>query len=143
MKTLIFLLFPLAAFTQRPIASLYAGVSPYHLQAGLEAGVAQIIDERYSIVAFAHGNSIGKQAILSAGVKFYGAIWLDFQRESFIAPVIAFQNRYSHTDNDKDYRATTGLFGLRYQVYGGYGEVLAQPGYIAFTVGYQFGNVKR
>jgi hypothetical protein len=126
----------------KPVASIYAGVSMYHLNAGAEAGVAGILDDRYSLVTYAHFNSIGNQALLTVGIKFWGAMWLDLQQESFVAPVIALQNRYSHEDEGKYYRSTTALLGIRYQVYGGFGEIIWQPGYAAFTVGYQFGNRK-
>jgi len=144
MKTIILLLLPFAALSQRPVASIYAGVSNYHLQAGIEAGFAQVISEHISVVAFAHANSIGSPATWTAGVKSYAAMWwLDSEKESFIGPTIALQNRFSHENEGKNVRATTALLGVRYQVYGGYGELLIQPGYFAATVGFQFGNRKR
>jgi len=146
MKHILFaLLLPLAATAQTtPIASIYAGVSNYHAQAGIEAGFAQVITEHISVVAFAHANSIGSPATWTAGVKSFAAMWwLDSEKESFIGPAIALQNRFSHENEGKNVRATTALLGVRYQVYGGYGELLIQPGYFAATVGFQFGNRKR
>jgi hypothetical protein len=146
MKNILFaLLLPFAATAQTtPVASIYGGVSNYHLQAGIEAGFSQVITEHISVVAFAHANSIGQPATWTAGVKSFAAMWwLDSDREAFIAPVIALQNRFSHENEGKNVRATTALLGVRYQVYGGFGEVLLQPGYGAFTVGFMFGNRKR
>jgi hypothetical protein len=146
-KILILILIPLAGISQnapKPIASLYGGVSNYHLQVGAEFGLARLITENYSVVAYTHFNSVGGEALVTAGIKMYAAAWwLDSERESFVAPVAALQNAHYYTDEfGKTKRNTTALFGGRYQVYGGYCELLWQPQYVSFTVGYQFGNRK-
>ena len=145
MKTILFLLFllPIISISQKPVFGIYGGVSNYHLNAGLEAGVAQILDERISVLAYAQANSIGNEALITGGVKVWSALWLDHQRESFVAPMIAAVNKFEGWDGEKATRGTTMLFGIRYQVYGGFGEFVFQPGYFGFNVGYQFGNAKR
>jgi len=145
MKKLLFLIafLPLAAISQKPVAGIYGGVSNYHINGGIEAGVAQILDERISVLAFGQANSIGKEALITAGIKVWSALWLDHQRESFVAPMIAAVNKFEGWNETKPVRATTMLFGIRYQVYGGWGELVFQPGYFGFNVGYLFGNAKR
>ncbi len=121
----------------KPIASIYAGASSYQMSAGIEAGAAI---GRVHTVAFVQGNTIGCPNKAIVGLKTsIEAVYLDTYGEAFIMPVMG---AYRATDI-KGNRFTNAFAGIRYQVYGGYGELLAGRGYVAFNVGFQFGGKKR
>ncbi len=138
MKYILFAFIPLTLTAQvKPIAAIYGGASNYQISGGIEAGAAI---GRVQTVAFVQGNSIGGNAKYIAGIKtFVECVYIDSYGESFVAPVMG---AYRGTDI-KGVKFTNPFAGIRYQVYGGYGELLAGRGYFAFNVGFQFGNRKR
>jgi len=136
MKTLILILFALPVMAQKPVISVFGGLSNYYdFNCGVEAGFA--ID-RLTILGTGQINYDGG---ITYGAKAYLSAWLDWQKESFFAPVVGMIQQPYIVDN-KEYRPMIPVLGVRYQVYGGYGELITNFGYYGFGVGYMFGNRK-
>ena len=141
MKTIILILISTASFGQmKPVASLSMGVSGWGLQGIAEVGVAQLFHERLTLLGTYQVNYTGYQM---AGVKVNYAHWIDYQKESFVAPVFGLQQLPVYNKYDELVKKVKPIFGIRYQVYGGFGEITASKYFWCFNVGYMFGNVKK
>jgi hypothetical protein len=77
-----------------------------------------------------------------AGLKVNYAHWIDVQKESYVAPVFGLQQLPIYNKYDELEKRIKPIFGVRYQVYGGFGEITAGKGFWCFNVGYMIGNVK-
>ena len=140
MKTIILLLISSATFGQmKPVASLAMGVSGWGLQGIAEVGVAQLFHERITLLGTYQVNYTGYQM---AGLKVNYAHWIDVQKESDVAPVFGLQQLPVYNKYDELEKRIKPIFGVRYQVYGGFGEITAGKGFWCFNVGYMIGNVK-
>jgi hypothetical protein len=140
MKTIILLLISTASFGQmKPVASLSMGVSGWGLQGIAEAGVAQFFHERITLLGTYQVNYTGYQM---AGAKVNYAHWIDVQKESYVAPVAGIQQLPIYNKFDELEKKIKPIFGIRYQVYGGFGEITAGKNFWCFNVGYMIGNVK-
>ena len=140
MKTIILLLISSATFGQiKPVASLGMGMTGFGMQGVAEVGVAQLFHERITLLGTYQVDYTGYQM---AGLKVNYAHWIDVQKESYVAPVMGIQQLPAF---DKDWnivKKIKPIFGVRYQVYGGFGEITAGKGFWCFNVGYMIGNVK-
>jgi hypothetical protein len=140
MKTIILLLISSATFGQmKPVASLAMGMTGFGMQGVAEVGVAQLFHERITLLGTYQVDYTGYQM---AGLKVNYAHWIDVQKESYVAPVMGIQQLPAF---DKDWnivKKIKPIFGVRYQVYGGFGEITANKNFWCFNVGYMIGNVK-
>jgi hypothetical protein len=140
MKTIILLLISTASFGQmKPVASLAMGMTGFGMQGVAEVGVAQLFHERITLLGTYQVDYTGYQM---AGLKVNYAHWIDVQKESYVAPVMGIQQLPAF---DKDWnivKKIKPIFGIRYQVYGGFGEITAGKNFWSFNVGYMIGNVK-
>jgi hypothetical protein len=90
MKTIILILISTASFGQiKPVASIALGMTGWGMQGVAEVGVAQLFHERITLLGTYQVNYTGYQM---AGVKVNYAHWLDYQKEAYVAPVLAFSS---------------------------------------------------
>ena len=139
MKTIILLLISSATFGQmKPVASLAIGMTGWGMHGVAEAGVAQFFHERITLLGTYQVNYTGYQ---TAGIKVNYAHWIDVQKESYVAPVFGMQQLGIY-ENEKLFKKIKPIFGIRWQAYGGFGEITASKYFWSFNVGYMIGNVK-
>jgi|694.fasta_scaffold00478_133 hypothetical protein len=140
MKTLILLLISTATYGQiKPVAAIALGMTGWGMQGVAEVGVAQLFHERITLLGTYQVNYTGYQ---TAGIKVNYAHWIDVQKESYVAPVMGIQQLSLYNKNDELEKRIKPVFGIRYQVYGGFGEITASKYFWCFNVGFMFGNRK-
>ena len=140
MKTLILLLISITTYGQiKPVAAIALGMTGWGIQGVAEIGVAQLFHERITLLGTYQVNYTGYQM---AGAKVNYAHWLDYQKESYVAPVIGLQQLPVYENNEDLVKKIKPIFGIRYQVYGGFGEITAGKNFWCFNVGYMIGNRK-
>ena len=139
MKTIILLLISTASFGQmKPVASLAMGMTGFGMQGVAEVGVAQLFHERITLLGTYQVDYTGYQM---AGLKVNYAHWIDVQKESYVAPVFGMQQLGIY-ENEKLFKKIKPIIGIRWQAYGGFGEITASKYFWSFNVGYMIGNVK-